>query len=81
MNQQPYPFMPFFPMNPLEMGGNYNSYSGNNNYNDLVKKVERLERNVKRLESRVYNLESKYDSDTTVLSKEYIKDDDELYMM
>ncbi len=78
MNQGPYQFMPFFGMNPMQNGENYNNFNG---YNEMLKRIERLEKNVKRLESRVYKLESKHYGDTEVLSKEYIKDDDELYMM
>lgn len=72
MNQQPYPYMPFFQMGQFPVGQNQNS--------DLINRVERLEREVKRLESRVYKLEKDNTDNCKSLSKEYVNDDG-LYMV
>lgn len=75
MNQAPYPYMPFFPVNQ-----NYYPISNNQN-NDVAARIERLERQIKRLESRVYKLEEENHNEINSLSKEYVKDDDGLYMV
>ncbi len=77
MNQTSYPnpYMPFVPVNQ-------NYYSGTNNpNNDLNIRIERLERQLKRLESRIFKLEEENKQELNSLSKEYIKDDDGLYMV
>lgn len=72
MNQQSYPYMPFFQMGQLPFMQNQS--------NDLINRIERLEREIKRLESRVYRLEKDNIDTSTSLCKEYVNDDG-LYMV
>ena len=71
----PNPYMPFVPVNQ-----NYYPRTNNPN-NDLNIRIERLERQLKRLESRIFKLEEENKQELNSLSKEYIKDDDGLYMV
>ena len=73
MNQNSYPYISFIP--------NYQNIPGTNNNYDLIDRIERLEREIKRLESRVYHLEKNEKNEFTSTSKEYIQEDDGLYMV
>lgn len=77
MNQTSYPnpYMPFVPFSQNFYPG------GNTQNNDLNIRIERLERQIKRLESRIFKLEEENKHELNSLSKEYIKDDDGLYMV
>ena len=84
MNQGIYPFIPNMQMMPGNPNfPNYYGEKGNNYDYDLVNRVERLVREIKKLESRVYRLEKNSNDDYHIMSKEYIKeeDDDSLYMV